>query len=149
MRPREFVSRIIDLYEFQLGGSSGWANVRPKNYSAAALAIQMADTPNPLRHHHKTVNGYKFTLESEMALGHTVIRATMSQDDISVSGSICFTFQDCDSLPPEDNVSLHDHIFESWQVPPHLKNTVDLVVEMLTFLTLKTSYNIKQKNSPN
>lgn len=143
MRPKEFVARVLDLFEFDMGG---FGDIRPKTFSAAALAIGMGDSGGPDAVHVREIAGYKFHLETQGALGHTVIRATMIMEDCILGGAICFTFQDYDTMPARDDVPIHEHIFESWQVPSHLKERTDDIMSMLTFLTLKTDYKIKHKS---
>lgn len=143
MRPKEFVARVIDLFEFDMAGGGDWSSVRPVSFSGAALCIKMASTNSA-----REIGGYRFLLESEQLLGHTVIRATMvGENNCVLGGAICFTFQDYDTMPLDENTPEHEHIFESWQVPSTLRDRVDDIVSMITYLTLKTNYKIQHKTS--
>ena len=141
MKPKEFVARVIDLFEFNMG--DGWNDVQPKNFVGASLCISMG-----LVDKSRTINGYTFVLESQDCLGHTVIRATMLNGVDKLRGSICFTYQEYDTYPTMDDVPLHEHIHEAWDVCRPLRDKPEEIASMLTFLTLKTSYVIRHKRFP-
>lgn len=143
MRPKEFVARVIDLFEFDLGEGGGWQALRPSNFSAAALCINMNNEANE-----REVSGYGFKLEAQECLGHTVVRATMTAVGMTMHGSICFTYHEYDTMPPNDDVPLHEHIHESWDLSRDLRERPEDIASMLTFLTLKTDYRIKHKRFP-
>lgn len=144
MRPKEFVARVIDLFDFDLGPGTGWDDIRPSNFIAAGLCINMG-----LQSNLREVNSYMFQLECDECLGHTVIRATMMAKGDRLRGSICFTVQDYDTMGTlSDDVPLHEHIHEAWDVSQGLRDRPDEIASMLTMLTLKTNYKIKNKSFP-
>jgi hypothetical protein len=138
VKPQEFVSRVIDLFDFNMG-SVGWDHVRPVSFASAALCIRLADGDQV-----KVVNGYTFKLEGEEALGHVVIRATMSNDACSIRGAVCFTFLSDENI--STLITDSEKIFGTWQVTSIVNNQPDEVVSMLSFLALKTNNHITNRN---
>lgn len=146
MRPKEFVSRVIDLFYFDLG--QNWSQTRPKSFSAAAMCIEIAD--NKEKASTVVTNGYHFRIESRECLGHTIIRAIMEEDGQVIHGSIGFTFHSGDlsvqGLVPMTSGSAEINEFhEAWHVSPDLREYPDRIASMITFLTLRTNYTITSK----
>lgn len=146
MRPKEFVSRVIDLFYFNLG--ENWSQTRPKSFSAAAMCIEMADKKDKTSV--MVTNGYHFRVESQECLGHTIIRAIMEAEDQVIHGSIGFTFHSGDlsvkGLVPMSSAQDEGREFhEAWHVSPNLREHPDRIASMITFLTLRTNCVITTK----
>jgi hypothetical protein len=134
VRPKEFISRALSLMDF---GSFP----KPDSFNSAALAVSMMSKSRT----RFEVNGYSIFIQAQMCLEHVVMLVEMSDDkELLVGASICFTFQQCDlnNDPPDE-----DHIYESWRLPERHMERIDRIMEVLTFLTLKTTPIIVHKVS--
>lgn len=138
MTPLEFVARVADLFEFDLGGN--FSRLRPTSLDGLAHSIKGNRGRNFI-----DVDGYEFRLQMAEALGHTIIQASMTGEDF-IRGRICYTIQDYDIATEEDGAS-SKHMLESWRLPVHLKCQSDKIASMLAFLVLKTDYKIKNKTN--
>jgi hypothetical protein len=138
MRPREFVSRIIDLFEFT---EPSGLTVKPETFTSASWMIR-ANRPT-----RKRVDSYVFTLLAEEALDHTIIKASMGDGVHILSGTICFTIQEYDISSSSQWIPSEDHFMESWQIPTFYSDdaTMQEIVTMLTILKLKTNHHIEMK----
>lgn len=134
MRPKEFISRSLDLMDF-----GAWPE--PDSFNSAALAISMMGETN----NRFTVNGYTIFVQAQMCLGHVVLLVELSDEkELLVGASVCFTFQQYDfgSDPPPE-----DYMYESWRLPERHMERIDRIMEVLTFLTLKTNPRVIHKTS--
>lgn len=142
MRPREFISRSIDLFDFELEGYP-----TPENLNSAGLIINLMDGLST------TVNGHVFQLESRKCLGHIVLRATamIPETKLKFGASVCFTLRYSDySNALEHHDTDEQYIYETWQMPEHWTKTEEdqsilQLMEVLTFLKLKTNDNITRR----
>lgn len=132
MRPAEFISRVLDLMDF--------GAITPDSFNSAALAISLQDGKMVLE-----TNGYRIFIQSQMCLGHVIMVAEIRQEnEFLVGASICFTFHqyDFEGQQPEE-----DQYFESWKLPERHLERIDRIMEVLTYLTLRTNHSIRDKIS--
>lgn len=149
MRPKEFISRSLDLVDY---AALKWPV--PDSFNSAALGLSLM-APNG---HVIEVNGYRVTLTAQNCLGHIVMLSEVhcsemiaetvllpSPSQFMVGASICFTFQELDFRGEQAET---EHIYESWRLPENHDETIDRIMEVLTFFTLKTNHRIHHKVSP-
>lgn len=155
MRPREFIARVIDLFEFDLGPN--WTKARPDDLLTAHLQIVAADKTPGFSDMRKIVNSYLFVLEAAAELGLCIIRASMIPSPFQTENSrplnqplieglratICFIADDMPvaNFPPDDGENAN-HMFETWHFPPKFDERLDELIEMVTYLILKTNYHL-------
>lgn len=153
MRPHEFISRALDLIEFDVG--PGWPKARPDDFSSAHLQVAAArkGPAGDVRLHH---HGYLYVFESGTALAHRVLRVWMvptpirEEAEVSMErlldmthlcAAICFV-EGGDVVV--QGQAPEDHLMESWHMSSDVQQSPNLLTEMISYLVLKTQHRIRK-----
>lgn len=137
MKPEEFVSRMIDSFGPMDMGSFGTS--KPKSFASAASAIQL----NPAHDFNVEMNGYRWQLLSKDALDHTVIKTTLSDGYTDLTASVCFNWANI-----AEAALLATWHPTAWKSTSSADQHAERAMCMLTMLTLKTSYRIREIHWP-
>ncbi len=154
MKPREFVGRVIDLFEFDLTPLN--AHARPQSFFSVMTAMGMAVKRGKHDDHRRLLDGYLFILEAQDALGHSIIRATMVPADgideevglgfeRGIRASVCFTMLGGAEAIDIMNPTTEDDLYEGYQLPNRYREHGEELIGMIGYLTLKTSCKVKTK----
>lgn len=150
MKPREFISRVIDLFEFDIGPN--WPSARPDDLTTAQFQIELASKTPGFDDVRKVVNSYLFVLEAGNELGVCVLRASMVQvkDDRNplnqplcdgLRATIGFIEGDCTPDFPKTG-QFEECVLEAWQLPNETQDRTNELIEMLAYLILKTNHRL-------
>lgn len=128
MKPEEFIARMIDAFApFEMGSFGGcW----PNSFSSAATCI----SHQPLTRLAREMNGYIWSLWSDLVLDHCVIKASLTDGSSDLTATLCFNTQ-------QSGVSVP--LLATWHHAGMQPSDAEGPMCMLTMLTLKTSYRIR------
>lgn len=154
MKPREFIVRIVDLFDFNLGPN--WKNARPRDLTSAHLQISLGLKTPGFDDIRQIINSYLFVLESATDLGVCTIRASMVPVTASLGeiqplnqplleglrATLCFVADDASNVLNAEVATKDEQLFEFWHLPKEHEEKTEDILGMITYLTLKTNYRI-------